>query len=64
MPWQVQIINEELEKVVCRKKERYFQEPDLIELLDGSDAFGKAVSGELLCCEPDGRMCLGSQRKV
>ena len=61
---QVQIVNEELEKVINRKKDKYFQESDLIEFLDGSDAFGKAVSGTILCCKPDGWMFLGSQRKA
>ena len=60
----MQRVNEELEKVICREKDKYFQEADMIEILDGSDAFGTAVSGILLCCKPDGWMMLGGQRKI
>ena len=45
--------NPELEKVICRRREAYLQESDLIELLDGN-AMGRASSqdrtvGKLWC---------------
>ena len=49
---QVQIINSELEKVINSMKKDKLQEADLVELMDGSPAFGKAIGVELRCVKP------------
>ena len=61
---QCQIVNEELEKVICCRKRSKLQESDLIEFLDGSDAFGKGNDNYNLCCKPDGWMFVGAQRDI
>ena len=58
---QVQILNGELEKVLNKKKEAYLQESDLIELLDGSDAFGSSTGKRRLCVRPNVWMFMGTQ---
>ena len=58
---QVQILNGELEKVVNKKREAYLQEADLIELLDGSDAFGCGTGRKRLCVRPNVWMFMGTQ---
>ena len=61
---QLQIVNGELEKVICKAKAAYLQVSDTIELLDGSDAFGKATGQGKLCVPPNVQMLLGAQAKV
>jgi hypothetical protein len=58
---QLQIINGEIEKVINKKKPNYMQESDLIELLDGSDAFGKGTGHENCCVTPNAWMHIGAQ---
>ena len=58
---QVQILNGELEKVVNKKREAYLQESDLIELLDGSDAFGCGTGRKRLRVRPNVWMFMGTQ---
>ncbi|CAJ1360048.1 unnamed protein product [Effrenium voratum] len=49
---QLQIINGELEKVINKRREKMLQESDLIELLDGTDAFGKRTGQQNACLKP------------
>lgn len=58
---QLQIINGELEKVINRKKEKMLQESDLIELLDGVEAFGKRTGQQQACLKPVVWALLGAQ---
>ena len=47
-----------------KKKDKLLQECDMIELLDGSEAFGKAMPGINLCTRPVAWVLLGTQLKV
>ena len=49
---QVQIINGELEKVLNKAYKDKMQEGDVIELLDGSEAFGKCTGMDTSCVKP------------
>jgi len=46
--YQLQIVNEELEKVIQRNEKEKFQESD-IEYLDGADAFRKDTGCQRVC---------------
>ena len=60
----VAIINSEIEKIICKRRECYLQEGDLIEVLDG-DEMGKANSKEdILCPRPHVWAVLGAQTAV
>ena len=61
---QVQIINSELEKVLNVTKKDKMQEADVIELLDGSPAFGKATGQQIVCLKPVAWMCLCTQKNI
>ena len=54
---QLQIINGELEKVINKRREKMLQESDLIELLDGTDAFGKRTGQQNACLKPVVWLC-------
>ena len=61
---QLQVINGELEKVLNKAKDKFLQEADMIELNDGSDAFGRGVSGTNLCMSPAFWCFLSTQMRV
>ncbi|CAK0827052.1 unnamed protein product [Prorocentrum cordatum] len=61
---QLQILNGELEKVLNSKKENMLQESDIIEFLDGTDAFGKGTGQDQCCIKPVAWMLLCSQMKT
>ena len=61
---QVQIINGELEKVLNKSYRDKMQEGDVIELLDGSEAFGKCTGMDNACVRPVAWMFLATQKKV
>ena len=61
---QLQIINAELEKVLSKKQMSYLQEGDMIELLDGSEAFGKMTQQEVCLTRPNCWMLLCTQPAV
>ena len=57
---QIQLINGELEKIVMSgSKSNYLAEEDLIELLDGSCAFGKGTAQSETCMSPHVCMWVG-----
>ena len=56
-------IQPELEKLVCKKKEAFLQEQDLIERLDGG-LFGKLTSQDSTCERPHVLALLGTQPAI
>ena len=61
---QIQIVNGELEKVICASKTQYLQEEDLIELLDGTEAFGKGTAQAETCVSAHACVWLGCQQET
>ena len=61
---QLQIVNGELEKVLNRRKDKMLQEADIIELLDGTCAFGKRTGAESSCLAPVVWALVGAQLPV
>ena len=50
---QAQLIQSELEHFINKKKPNFLQQADCIELLDGSDSFGKATQSDSVSCPPN-----------
>ena len=61
---QLQVINGELEKILNRRKDKMLQEADIIELLDGTAAFGKRTGIDHSCLAPVVWALLGTQLGV
>ena len=50
---QAQLLQSELEHFINKKKPNFLQQADCIELLDGSDSFGKATQSDTISCPPN-----------
>ena len=61
---QVQIINGELEKVLNKGYKDKMQAGDVIELMDGSEAFGKCTGMDNSCVKPVAWMLVLTRKKL